>query len=133
MEIETARNVIATIPEARHAELADAHERYMHFAGVYTGEITEDQIARDREAFAHLREFTAHGKPMVSDKRCAEFMAAVTGLPVEWCMAWDEAEFVATHGEDYLTTMTKVERSSLVATKAPARARSTVTKNKDAS
>ncbi len=101
MDIAQARQLAANIPEHQRAALAAAHERYMYFTGVYADTATVDQIAQDRAAFPHLLKFTADGRPSLSDERCAEFIAAVTGLPREWCLAWEEIEFVNEHGEGF--------------------------------
>lgn len=100
MDIQQARQIVVAIPEAQQAILADAHDRYMYFTGVYTDRPTIDHIAEDRVAFRHLLVFTDDGRPSLSDERCAEFMAAITGLPRDLCLAWDENEFIETHGED---------------------------------
>lgn len=103
MEVVDARQMLKAIPRDKRAALAAAHDRYMYFAGVYTDrnpEFSVEQIAEDRTRFAHLLKFTDDGRPALSDERCAEFMVAVTGLPREWCLAWDEVEFIETHGED---------------------------------
>jgi len=101
--IAHARQLVESIPQDKQAVLAAAHERYMYFAGVYTDtspEFSAKRINEDRARFAHLLKFTDDGRPSLSDERCAEFMAAVTGLPRDWCLAWDEVEFIETHGED---------------------------------
>jgi hypothetical protein len=84
------------------ALLAKAHERYMYFAGVFIDRPDVDRIARDRATYAHLLRFTDDGRPSVSDERCADFMMATTGLSRELCLAWDEADFVATHGDGFV-------------------------------
>lgn len=111
MEIAQARQLVVNIPEYQQAELAAAHERYMYFTGVYTGAPAIDHIAKDRAAFAHLLVFSADGRPSLSDERCAEFMAAVTGLPREWCFAWDEIEFVKEHGEGFFEKQVRRQES----------------------
>lgn len=99
MDISQARQLAATIPQDQQAVLATAHERYMYFTGVYTDKPEVDHIAEDRAAFPHLLVFTDDGRPSLSDERCAEFMAAVTGLSQGWCLAWEAIEFVNEHGE----------------------------------
>lgn len=98
MEIVQARQLVGTIAKDHQAALAAAHDRYMYFAGAYTDRPPVDNVAGDRSAFPHLLVFTADGRPSLSDERCAEFMSAVTGLPREWCLAWDEIEFVTSIG-----------------------------------
>ncbi|TYC51429.1 hypothetical protein ETQ85_24395 [Zoogloea oleivorans] len=100
MDIQQARQIVVAVPEAQRAILADAHDRYMYFTGVYTDRPAINHIAEDRALFAHLLKFTDDGRPSLSDERCAEFMAAITGLPLDWCLSWDEVEFIETHGED---------------------------------
>lgn len=99
MKPAEAKQIIATIPAEQQAVLAEAYNRYMHFTGVWCGDgFPEAQIAADRAAYPHLLKYAENGMPALSDKRCAEFMAAVSGLPVEWCLAWDAAEFEREHG-----------------------------------
>ena len=114
MAIAQARQLAATIPEHQRAALAAAHERYMYFTGVYTDAPAVDHIAHDRAAFAHLLVFAADGRPSLSDARCAEFMAAITGLPHEWCLAWDDVEFVNEHGEGFFEKQRRLQASNLL-------------------
>lgn len=101
MNIEHARQVTGAVPDEQRAALSAAHDRYMYFTGVYTDAgLSAEQIAEDRARFAHLLKFTDDGRPSLSDERCAEFMAAITCLPLDWCLAWDGVEFIETHGED---------------------------------
>lgn len=99
------------IPVNAHAALAAAHDRYMYFAGVYTGRPVVDHVAADRTAFAQLLVFTTDGRPSLSEERCAEFMAAITGLPREWCAAWDASAFDATHGEGFADKRARLQDS----------------------
>jgi hypothetical protein len=102
MDITTAREIVDALPEKTQDTLREAHLRYMHFTGVYTGDVSDAQIAADRAAFPHLLMSTADGRPSLSDHRCADFMVAISGLSREWCLAWDEVDFCDTHGEDYV-------------------------------
>ncbi len=101
-------------PEEPAAVLA-AHERYMYFTGGYTDRPEVDRIAEDRAAFPHLLVFTEDGRPSLSDERCAEFMASVTGLPHERCLVWDEIEFVNEHGEDFFEKQRQRQESERLA------------------
>ncbi len=112
MDISQARQLAESIPRDQQAVLAAANERYMYFAGVYTDQPEADHRAEDRAAFSHLLAFTGDGRPSLSDERCAEFMAAVTGLPREWCLAWDEIEFVREHGEDFFEKQLRRQEST---------------------
>jgi hypothetical protein len=114
MDIEHARQLATLIPTHQQLALADAHERYMYFTGVYTDRPSVDRIAEDRAAFPHLLVFTGDGRPSLSDEPCAEFMAAVTGLPREWCLAWDEIEFVNEHGEGFVEKQRRLQASNLL-------------------
>src|SRR5712691_4919148 len=87
VDISDAHLVVKAIPKDKQAVLATAHERYMYFTGVYTDRPEIDHLAEDRATFPHLLKFAADGRPSLSDERCAAFMAAVTGLPREWCGA----------------------------------------------
>jgi hypothetical protein len=100
-----ARAMVNTIRADHRERLAHAYLRYMHFTGVYTGDISAEQIEADRAQFPHLLKRDEQGRPVVSDQRCAEFMAMLTGLSHEICLAWDEYEFAEMHGDDYLETM----------------------------
>lgn len=115
MDISHARSLAASVPEAQRAELAAAHERYMYFTGVYTDRPAVDRISQDRAAFPHLLAFAPDGRPSLSDERCTEFMAAVTGLPRDWCAAWEEVEFVGEHGAGFVETQRRLQASSLLA------------------
>lgn len=115
METSQARQLAALIPKDQQAVLEAAHERYMYFTGVYTDRPEVDRIAEDRAAFPHLLVFTEDGRPSLSDERCAEFMAAVTGLPRDWCLAWDEIEFVNEHGEDFFEKQRRRQESKRLA------------------
>lgn len=115
MHIDQARQLTASISESHRVALADAHERYMYFAGVYTDRPAVDRTAEDRAAFPHLLVFTDDGRPSLSDERCAEFMAAVTGLPREWCLAWEEVEFVNEHGEGFVEKQLRLQESARLA------------------
>lgn len=118
MDIAQARQLIASISKDQHAVLAAAHDRYMYFAGVYTDthpDFSAGQIAEDRARFAYLLAFTEDGRPSLSDERCAEFMSAVTGLPRDWCMAWNEVDFIETHGEDFFEKQLRRQESERLA------------------
>lgn len=118
MDLGQAREIIAAVPGGKQAILAAAHDRYMYFCGVYTDRPVDDHIAEDREAFPELLAYTADGRPSVSDERCADFMAAVSGLPREWCLAWDEVAFVEEHGEDFVEKQLKRQASERLAAEA---------------
>lgn len=98
MKLNEAREVITTIPKEHHATLAAALERYWRFAGMYGFDQPDVRTLADRAAFPHLLGATEDGKPVASDASCAAFMASVTGLPWAWCRAWDEVDFMDTHG-----------------------------------
>jgi hypothetical protein len=88
--------------------LETAHWRYMCFAGISSlGEKSDRQAEADRLAFAHLQKFDEDGRPCISDERAAAFMSAVSGLPRDWCMAWDEYDFCNLHGKDYMEQLAK--------------------------
>lgn len=111
MNIVHARQITGAVPEGQRVVLAAAHDRYMYFAGVYTDAgLSFEQIAEDRARFAHLLKVTEDGRPSLSDERCAEFMAAITGLPLDLCLAWDEVEFIETHGEDMYAKQDRQKR-----------------------
>jgi hypothetical protein len=103
MDITEARRIVQTIPADAQTILSAAHDRYMHFAGVYTGDdVPASVVAEDLIRFAHLLVFSECGRPSLSDVRCADFMEAITSLPRDWCLAWDEFRFAEEHGEDFV-------------------------------
>jgi hypothetical protein len=102
MDLSQAQAVISTLSHEQKEALETAHWRYMAFAGVMSdGEAADRQAVVDRQAFAHLLKYTEDGRPSLSDERAAEFMAAVSGLPRDWCMAWDHHDFYVTHGVSF--------------------------------
>ncbi len=115
MDVRQAREIIAAVPGDKQAILAAAHDRYMCFCGVYAPEPKDDHVAEDRAAFPGLLAYTTDGRPSLSDERCADFMAAVSGLPREWCLAWDEVAFVEEHGEDFVEKRLKRQASERLA------------------
>lgn len=108
--LEEARKIIAELPSETKAVLDAAHERYMCFSGVHDPEQNADHVAEDRTAFAHLLVYV-DGNPSLSDERCADFMVAVTGLPLEWCLAWGESAFAAEHGDGFWDKQVKLQGS----------------------
>lgn len=114
MNFEQARDVLRLVPSDERFRLEEAHERYMHFAGVYTDRPAVDRVEQDRAAFPHLLEFTSEGLPRLSDERCADFMAAITGLPRDWCLAWDEVAFVETHGEQFVDRQIRLRQNRAI-------------------
>jgi hypothetical protein len=115
METSEARKIVHGLSAADRVTLSSAHSRYMHFTGVYTGEVSADVIAEDRATFAHVLKWDDEGRPSLSDQRCADFMAAITGLARESCLAWDEVDFVDTHGEDFFEAQHKLQESDRLA------------------
>ena len=98
MNIEIAQGIVAALTEDQRGLLEAAHCRYMAFAGVIQDGEYQEQAKADREAYPHLLKFKADGGPSVSTERAADFMASVTGLARDWCVAWDEHDFYETHG-----------------------------------
>lgn len=118
MDTTEARKIVAALAASDRDTLSNAHLRYMHFTGVYTGDIGADVIEQDRAAFPHLLKWDEAGRPSLSDQRCADFMVGVSGLPREWCLAWDEVDFVETHGEGFLEKQIKLQESDSLAREA---------------
>lgn len=118
MDTTDARKILDALTASDRDTLSDAHLRYMHFTGVYTGDISDAVIEQDRAAFPHLLKWDDAGRPSLSDQRCADFMVGLTGLPREWCLAWDEVDFVETHGEDFLEKQIKLQESDAIAREA---------------
>jgi hypothetical protein len=69
MDTIEARKIVDAIPESDRTTLSDAHLRYMHFTGVYTGDISDDVIAQDRATFPQLLRWDEKGRPSLSDQR----------------------------------------------------------------
>jgi hypothetical protein len=111
MNCKQARDVLCLIPLDERSRLEEAHERYMYFTGVHTDRPMVDHVEQDRAAFPHLLEFTSEGLPNLSDERCADFMVAITGLPRDWCLAWEEIAFVETHGEQFVGRQVRLRQS----------------------
>jgi hypothetical protein len=102
MDYTEATQLLGGLTPAQRKTLEEAHDRYYSFARVSSFDAESDRQAEaDRIAYAHLLLPDNGGMPCVSHERAAEFMAAVTGLPVAWCSAWDEYNFCELHGEDY--------------------------------
>lgn len=93
MKMNEARAVLAALPEGSRRLRSAAHDRYMYFAGVYTDRAGATLATADRAAFGQLLQFTPDGRPSISDERCARFMAAFSGLPTHWCLAWEAMQF----------------------------------------
>jgi hypothetical protein len=118
MDTEKARAIVDGLSIQDQDALRAAHLRYMHFTGVFTGDVSDEQIVQDRKAFPHLLKCDAEGRPSISDQRCADFMVALTGLSRELCLAWDEVDFIETHGEDFFETQLKQQESDRLAREA---------------
>ena len=110
--LQLARKIIAAVPHEKQDVLAAAYERYMCFCGVNDPEPGVNHVAEDRTVFHHLLVYAENGDPLLSDERCADFMVAVSGLPREWCLAWDEVAFADEHGEDFVENQTKRQESN---------------------
>jgi len=112
MDTDEANKLIASTTPQQRELLTAAHSRYMHFTGVWSGsEFSDAQIKADRAAHSDLLAFGESGVPVLSDKRCGEFMHRVCGLPVELCMAYDEIDFLNEHGSyEELEALTEKQR-----------------------
>lgn len=93
-----AHELIAGLSQDQRDLLKKSHRRYLSFAYVGADEEHAAQAEEDREAFPQLLHFNQARQSVVSGKRASEFMAAVTSLPVEWCLAWDAHQFFETFG-----------------------------------
>lgn len=98
MLIEAAQELIEGLSHDQRDLLENSHCRYMAFAYVIHNDAYASQAAEDRKSYAHLLKFNEDDLPAVLVQRASEFMAAVSGLPVEWCRAWDAYDFYETHG-----------------------------------
>lgn len=93
MKIEAAGNIIVSLTQEQRDTLEASHWRYMAFAGVALDDEFQQQAMKDRQTYAHLLKHDETGTVSVSSERAADFMAAVTGLEREWCLAWDACDF----------------------------------------
>lgn len=98
MQIEVAENFVAGLTLEQRDSLEATHWRYMAFAGVILDDQYQEQATADQQAYPHLLKYDAAGRSVVSSERAADFMAAVTGMARDWCLAWDEHDFYETHG-----------------------------------
>ena len=98
MKIEAAQTIIESLAQDQRSALEKAHWRYMAFAYVVLDDEYAKQADEDRKAYPQLLKFNADGQTIVSGKRAAEFMAAITGMSRDWCEAWDAHDFHETHG-----------------------------------
>lgn len=99
MSLPDARKIVASIPADNHKPLDSALERFMRFAGVYCDDDEQAKMAvADRACYPHLVK-PGQNPPKIDDGWCAEFMATVSNLPVDWCRAWTIVDFVDARGE----------------------------------
>ena len=103
MELTEAKTILDDVSEKDKVRLDEALERYHCFAlDVCINDEERARAAEDRVTFAHLLKVNPDGRPVLSDGAAAEFMSNVSGLPCEWCLAWDEYAFCELHGENYI-------------------------------
>lgn len=101
MKTEEAKHILASISTDQQTLLSDAHSRYMLFTRIWDDNrdaARQAQVAADRAAYPHLLEYSSEGRPSISDAMIGEFMHVVSGLPVEWCLAFDAVDFEKEHG-----------------------------------
>ncbi len=99
MIIETAQSILKNLTQSQRELLEHSHFRYLAFTHLILDDAYASQAEADRQAYPHLLKFDeATKQPIVSAQRTAEFMSAVSGLPFEWCEAWDAHDFYETHG-----------------------------------
>jgi hypothetical protein len=118
MQISEARDIVAQLSTQQRESLASAHARYMHAAGVQSGDVAEEQVALDRITFAHLLQWNG-ATPRLSDANSAAFISAATGLPAQWCIAWAEEAFCDEHGDDFFARQVARQRSVVVEHRNP--------------
>lgn len=119
MRVSAAQRCIKLIPAHQRILLDEAHERFMHFSGIFTDQSQTNCVIQDRAAFPHLLRFTDEGCPFISADRCADFMVAVSGLPREWCLAWDAVAFVVQHGREFASLQAREQQSMELESNAP--------------
>lgn len=99
MNLPDARKITARIPAQDRNTLATALERFMRFARIYCDDDEQAAMAdADRANYPHLVR-SGPMPPKLDEAWCAEFMATVSGLPVDWCQAWTMVDFVDARGE----------------------------------
>lgn len=96
MDMETALTIVNALTQEQRAMLEKAQWRYLAFSHAMLEAEHDEQAKEDRKAFPEFLEFNTDGLPTVSGKNAADFMAAVTGMPRNWCEAWDTHDFYET-------------------------------------
>lgn len=100
MDIVAAKAILKSVDEKTLMLLKANHERYFYFAGTTPSPDDESRIQaeNDRLKFPEFLLKTSTGAAQIASEHIAGFMVAVSGLPMELCLAWDEYDFNVTHG-----------------------------------
>jgi len=100
MDRVTAKEILALLDQDALRLLETIHERYFYFAGMmpFADDACREQAEKDRIEFSEFLVKTQSGGPQIDNEHIATFMNNVSGLPLEWCQAWDEVDFSVTHG-----------------------------------
>ena len=100
MDRVTAKEILASLDQDALTLLETIHARYFYFAGMMpiVDDACREQAEKDRVEFSQLLVKTQSGAPQITNEHIATFMNSVSGLPLDWCQAWDEVDFGVTHG-----------------------------------
>ncbi len=95
MKLEVAQHILENLNPTELESLENAHWRYMHFIGIIGDPSPEDveQANEDRKTFAHFLTME-----VFDVENAIQFMMEITGLPSDYCEAWDECDFFKTNG-----------------------------------
>ncbi|ENI5712750.1 hypothetical protein WH06_23260 [Aeromonas salmonicida subsp. salmonicida] len=82
--------------------LEQAHWRYVAFMGICCpDDAYQHQAILDRQTYPQWHTHTDTGHPCITDEEVAGFMSAVSHIPPEVCLAWNEVDFCQTFGTHY--------------------------------
>lgn len=85
---------IAILCEQDLDALEIAYNRYTHLIDISGSDLSEEEIAKQRERYSHLLYEPKDGLPVFCDQAAVEYMSLVTGIPVEHCAVYVYTEWV---------------------------------------
>lgn len=94
-------------PEQLEA-LEAAYWRYISLTGLVSDVLPAEQVEADKAAYPQFVR-TVNNMPVFNDAECVVFMAAISGLPSEYCEAWKDKDYFELHGETVETTAARSE------------------------
>lgn len=99
MNKEEFQAVLQNATEEQLRALDEAHWRYMSLIGIVSDVLPAEVVAGDVTRFPEMIKRDKDGLAIFTDADCEVFMAAITGLPREFCTAWKDKDFYELHGE----------------------------------